>query len=92
MIDQEQLSIDLQEAASIRYGVWLRLATLTSGHWAIYYGAEAGGGKETGVIEITETLDAERLRVLSALEQEQAAQAQSAAVQKAPANLEDMGL
>ena len=65
----EAHAADLQEASSIRYGVWVRLAYLTSGRWAVYHDTEAGGGKETGTIQIFETLDPEYLRTLSINEQ-----------------------
>lgn len=102
----EHHQADLQEASSIRYGVWVRVAYLSSGRWAVYHDTEAEtGAKETGVIEIFESLDLEYLRTLSVNEQARAEERYSqhrnsldgkeAGIrleQKAEKNLEDMGL
>lgn len=103
---QEQLAADRLEASSIRYGVWVRVAYLTSGRWAVYHDTELGGGRETGVIEIFDSLDSDYLRGLSINEQAKLEEHRLAvlanlddrtesgpkAPQIATANLEDMGL
>lgn len=59
----EQLVIDMQEASSIRYGVGLRVALLSSGRWAIYYGTESEtGAKFVGNIRIIESFNDADLR------------------------------
>ncbi len=105
-LEAEALAADRLEASSIRYGVWVRVAYLTSGRWAVYHGAEAGGGQETGVIEIFDSLDPDYLRGLSINEQakveehrlrvlsnlEDRADNEPRPAQVATVNLEDMGL
>ncbi len=100
----EACRADRQEASSIRYGVGIRLAYLTSGHWAVYHDLEGStGAREIGVIEIFEALDPEYLRVLSLNEQAKAEERYQAAKsrldqleinleQKSTQNLEEMGL
>lgn len=99
----EQQAADLLEASSIRYGVWLRLAVLSSGRWAVYYSTEPGGGKETGVIEVFESLDQEYLRILSVNEQAKAEEQRARQLESlqyemldepqiSANNLEEMGL
>ncbi len=101
----EQLSADRLEASSIRYGVWVRLAYLTSGRWAVYHDSEPGGGQETGVIEIFDSLDPDYLRGLSINEQAKLEEHRLQILsnledrvdrpkleQKSTANLEEMGL
>lgn len=101
-----ELVEDLQEANSIRYGVWVRVAVLSSGRWAVYHDSEPEtGAKETGVIEVFEALDPEYLRTLSINEQAKAEERHQAhrirldseegsirLEQKATKTLEDMGL
>lgn len=106
-MDMEQLDADMREASSIRYGVWLRLAVLDSGRWAVYHGTEPEtGAKETGVIEIFNQLDLEYLKSLSLNEQARAEERYRrfrgefearetelpVGIQVAGQNLEEMGL
>ncbi len=104
-LEAEALAADRLEASSIRYGVWVRVAYLTSGRWAVYHEAEPGGGQETGTIEIFDSLDPDYLRTLSINEQAKleehrlsilegldAKPNRPSIVQHSTANLEEMGL
>lgn len=96
--DTGPLARDLQEAKSIKFVLGLRLALLSSGNWAIYWGGPAGNRE----ITIVESLDPEQLLVLAQAEVEQRAEGQrllrSIAEYKATStvqsskSLEDMGL
>lgn len=58
------LARDLQEAGSIRYVVGLRLALLTSGNWAVYFGGSQGLDR----VEIVPAVDETLLRAFAAEE------------------------
>ncbi len=90
-------SPDLQEALSIRYGVGLRLALLSSGNWALWRGGElrivpAG---EMDLSRLTLTAELERLereKGRKEYERRQEAGWEQPVVVKAGKSLEDMGL
>lgn len=63
------LSNDLQEASSIRYGVELKIALLSSGRWAIWHGAEAEtGAKCIGQVQIVDQITDAGLRGIAQVE------------------------
>ena len=94
----EQQAADMQEALSIKYVLGLRLALLSSGNWAIYWGGPAGVRE----ITVVEALDPEQLKGLAQIEVAQRAEGQRLLAQiaeykatstvQSSKSLEDMGL